>query len=472
MEHGVAFESYTPSPSKQMGWLGDRIQPIASLNPYQSRWAIKARVTNKSEVKVWKNDRGEGKLFSVDLLDQQGGQIKATMFNDAVDKFFQILQPNHVYIIGKGILKMANKKFSVIPNDYEMTLNADAEIEAVEQDDSILEQKFTFVPIDQLCNREADDTVDVLGVVQSVSKVLPVMSKQSGKHLVKRLVVLTDSTLLSVELTLWGDTAEKNGETMINQVIAVKACKVSAYGAKGSRSLSTLFGSRLFLSPELAEAKTLLDWYNSTGKDAKTELITVRGEGSGGIDPRKTFAQLKVEDLGLRTEKSSFFFVSRCTPIFYRHAGDKPPYYNACPTPACNRKVNLNDSTKQWHCEKCEASFPSPSPRYILSVQAVDATGECWLTAFNEVAEFLLRHSAQAVSEFKEAGNSKAYEQVFKDAIFKTYLFKCRAKQETIKETNEVRTRFHVIAATPVNYKQECHLLLDEIGTYLPLSAS
>ena len=33
------------------------------------------------------NDRGSGKLFSVELLDKEGGEIKATMFNEDVDKY-------------------------------------------------------------------------------------------------------------------------------------------------------------------------------------------------------------------------------------------------------------------------------------------------------------------------------------------------------------------------------------------------
>jgi len=57
-----------------------QFHPIASLHPYHSRWTIKARVTAKSDKRSWANAKGEGSLFSVDLLDAQGGQIKATMF--------------------------------------------------------------------------------------------------------------------------------------------------------------------------------------------------------------------------------------------------------------------------------------------------------------------------------------------------------------------------------------------------------
>ncbi len=50
---------------------GDTVNltPIKLLSPYNHRWTIKARVTAKSEMKEWQNERGSGKLFSIDLLD-------------------------------------------------------------------------------------------------------------------------------------------------------------------------------------------------------------------------------------------------------------------------------------------------------------------------------------------------------------------------------------------------------------------
>jgi replication factor A1 len=132
----------TPTPG------GVQYHPIASLNPYHNRWTIKARVTAKSEKKTWNNARGEGALFSVDLLDASGGQIRATMFNDACTKFYDVFQVNEVYIVSKGVLKIANKKYSRLPCDYEITLNSDAEVIHVGQDETIQTQKFEFVPVE------------------------------------------------------------------------------------------------------------------------------------------------------------------------------------------------------------------------------------------------------------------------------------------------------------------------------------
>lgn len=103
------------------------------------RWTIRARVTNKSSVRTWSNSRGEGKLFSFEIVDEsvskgvvrpaylsmcmhvntchtwlylllpgrskklshgkcarQQGEIKITAFNDEVDKFFSLVEQGKV----------------------------------------------------------------------------------------------------------------------------------------------------------------------------------------------------------------------------------------------------------------------------------------------------------------------------------------------------------------------------------------
>ena len=39
------------------------------------RWTIRARITHKSAIRTWSNSRGEGKLFSVDLVDESVSNI-------------------------------------------------------------------------------------------------------------------------------------------------------------------------------------------------------------------------------------------------------------------------------------------------------------------------------------------------------------------------------------------------------------
>ena len=73
------------------------------------------------------------------------------MFNEAARKFYEKFQLGKVYYISKGTLKVANKQYKTVKNDYEMTLNENSVVEeAANEETFIPETKFNFVPIDQL----------------------------------------------------------------------------------------------------------------------------------------------------------------------------------------------------------------------------------------------------------------------------------------------------------------------------------
>lgn len=64
---------------------------------------IKARVTTKSPVRTWANARGEGKLFSIDLIDESG-EIRATAFKEQCDKFYDMIEVTWRNILASYLL--------------------------------------------------------------------------------------------------------------------------------------------------------------------------------------------------------------------------------------------------------------------------------------------------------------------------------------------------------------------------------
>lgn len=122
-------------PSRSNGAARDssrgNLYPIEALSPYAHKWTIKARCTHKGDIKTWHNKNGEGKLFSVNFLDDSG-EIRATGFNDAVDSWYDILNEGSVYYISAPCrVQLAKKQFSNVNNDYELTFEKDTVIEKV-----------------------------------------------------------------------------------------------------------------------------------------------------------------------------------------------------------------------------------------------------------------------------------------------------------------------------------------------------
>jgi replication factor A1 len=107
------------------------VYPIEGISIFSNKWTIKVRVTHKSEIKTWHNRNGEGKLFSVTLLDGTG-EIKCTGFNDQCDAFHDVFQEGCVYYITTPCrVTQSKKQYSNIAHDYELSLERETIVEKV-----------------------------------------------------------------------------------------------------------------------------------------------------------------------------------------------------------------------------------------------------------------------------------------------------------------------------------------------------
>lgn len=95
------------------------------------RWTIKVRCTHKTPIKTWHNKNGEGKLFSVNLLDDSG-EIMGTGFNAECDALYELFQEGNVYFISSPCKVLyAKKQFSTLNNDYQLNFERDTVVEKV-----------------------------------------------------------------------------------------------------------------------------------------------------------------------------------------------------------------------------------------------------------------------------------------------------------------------------------------------------
>lgn len=436
-----------------------RISDIQSLNPYAGgRWTIKARVTTRSPLKNWTNARGQGKLFSVDLLDSKGGEIRATMFNDAVDKFYDLLRPGGVFYFAGGKIKMANRKFSSVNNDYEVSFDQHSEISPAPEDGQISQMNYAFKKIAMIESLPADSNVDVIGVVKDVGPVNEIMSK-AGKQLFKRDISLVDDSNAEIKCTMWNEQAQADCSSWTNNVVAIKGCRVSEYNG---RSIGTLSSSSFAVNPTIPEAGHLLNWFNTGGNTTQVKSLSAAGGGFGGgglgtFSERSVISDIKAKQLGFG-QKPDYITV-KGTVNFIKH--DTGIYYQACTK--CQKKV-VPDVAQNFTCEKCQTSYKTCENRYIMSVVVLDHTGSSWTTCFNDQGKIVLNgKTADEIGELRET-NPALFEAAFKEALFKQYVFRLRVKAENVQE--ELRVKAGVVNLEPLNYVKESKDLLQAIAQY------
>ncbi|KAG5133036.1 hypothetical protein JHK82_024224 [Glycine max] len=292
-----------------------RIVPKAALNPYQCRWAIKARVTAKVDLRRYNNARGDGNVFLFDLLDSDGGSLKP-----------------------------AQKNFNHLKNEWEILLESTS-------------TQFSFRPINDIENVDNNSILDV--IVTSVNPSVPILRK-NGVETQRRILSLKDSSGRSVELTLWGEFCNREGQQLQEMVdtgsfpiLAVKAGKVNDFSGKSIGSIST---TQLFINPDFPEAHSLREWFDRVGKDSASLSISkdiIPGAVKNKV--RKTVSRMKDEGLG-RSDKPDWIIV-RAAILFIK---TDTFCCTACPLMIgdrrCNKKVTRSGNTR-WQCDRCNQEF-------------------------------------------------------------------------------------------------------------------
>ncbi|TKV97445.1 hypothetical protein SEVIR_9G494900v4 [Setaria viridis] len=441
-----------------------RVHPLISLNPYQGNWVIKVRVTSKGNLRTYKNARGEGCVFNVELTDEDGTQIQATMFNEAAKKFYPMFELGKVYYVSKGSLRIANKQFKTVQNDYEMTLNESAVVEEAEGETFIPPVQYNFVKIDQLGSYvNGRELVDIVGVVQSVSPTMSIRRKLDNETIPKRDIVVADDSGKTVSISLWNDLATTTGQELLDMVdsspiIAIRSLRVSDFQGV---SLSTVGKSTLMVNPDLPEVHNLKSWYDNEGKGTSmapigADMGAARAGGLRSMYSDRVFLSHITSDPNMGHEKPVFFSLNA---IISHIKPDQNMWYRACKT--CNKKVTEAVGGGYW-CEGCNKNDAECSLRYIMVIKVSDPTGEAWVSVFNEHAERIIGCSADELDRIRKEEGDDSYIQKLKEATWVPHLFRVSVAQH--EYMNERRQRITVRTEAPVDYAAESKYLLEEIA--------
>ncbi|KAK1694276.1 hypothetical protein QYE76_010973 [Lolium multiflorum] len=384
--------------------------PISALTPYQGRWTIKVRVTGKTEPGYL----GKAKIFSFDMLDANGGQIRAIGLNSAIDLFYDKIVPGNAYLISRGLVKPVPKMLNLLNSDYQIIMVPTTSIEIYSGDDSgIPGQKHNFRQISEIENMENDAMVDLLGVVTSVSPSVAIVQNALKTH--KRTIQLKDMSGRAMAITLWGNSCSAEGHQLelqlksgLNPILSLK-CGSVVSGFSG-KSVGTTSSSQLKINPDLPEAEKLRQWYATEPKNNAFRTIA---------QIKENFGMLGQPDLITVVASISYvhtdaFCYPACTFMF----NDKQ----------CNKRLTANGDG--WWCKRCLRSSETCDYRYLLLCQIQDHSGSCNATAFHEAADEIIGHNAQELYMIQNNEQDDAkVEEIMRGILWRKYVFKLRVKE-------------------------------------------
>lgn len=73
---------------------------------------MKEHVTHFGEMHHFQKQRGEGKMFSFDIIDMEGTKICITCFDDISKLHYARIEVGLTYLISRRLFKEANKRFN------------------------------------------------------------------------------------------------------------------------------------------------------------------------------------------------------------------------------------------------------------------------------------------------------------------------------------------------------------------------
>ena len=447
-----------------------KINPISSLNPYMNRWTIRARVTNQPTLRTYHNAKGDGKVLNVDLLDAEGGEIKAVCFGDTAEAYAEKFRAGVVYDVSKAQLQsVRNKQYS--NHDFEIRLDRGSVVEECSDQAAIARIKrinYAFRKISDLEQVPAGAMVDVVAVVHAVGELVTIM-KRDGSETSKRSITLRDDSGSSIELTMWAPQSVDIGgklEAMTSggarPVLAVKNGRVGEFQGK---NIGTVGSSHIDIEPDLVEGAQLRHWYDEGG-GSTAEVKAFSGVGGGGGASRDRFvtvAHLK-DEIARQGATPAFWVQCRCH-VTYLKVNEEGPFYPACPLKngerMCQKKLRFDDTTGQWHCARHEGeTVPHCEWRYIINATVADHTGQQWVSAFGDAGDVLMGMPANALKQLRD-DDFQAYEQALLDANFKQFAMKFKVADDTYND--ETRVKVSIAKIEPVAFVAESKRMLEQI---------
>ncbi|CAJ1328274.1 unnamed protein product [Effrenium voratum] len=109
----------------------------------------------------------QGMVFSVELLDREGGEIRASLFNEAAEQHYDLMQCGRCFTLCNGSARPAQKKYSVLKHGYELVFDGRCQTHMVDDDADIGAVRLAVQKITSVTQMPVPSSVDICGVIVS-----------------------------------------------------------------------------------------------------------------------------------------------------------------------------------------------------------------------------------------------------------------------------------------------------------------
>jgi replication factor A1 len=464
------------------------ILDLSQISTFTKNICLYVKLTKKNFPKKFYNKTTfrESHLLTFDLIDKNGFQMQAAIFDDTIDKFSPMLKEGNIYYIKGGYAKINDKKYTNIKTDYKLIFDFNTQIMEVDKNlDKIFdktEAKITITKFVDLSNCKINQVINCLGYVLQI---FPVTTKQSriGNVLIRR-VILCDSSMFKVQLTLWNKFTELD----LNQgnILLLKCIRVGNYN--NSINISTVDNSNIEINPDLSNegyveydelVKAIHEGINEEDIKYINEYNVMNSNIN--VDNTKSLANNKIifisdlikqlrnkfnernnsnnNNINESFKEISMNFTIKATVLEFEHS-DKN-YYFACPN--CRKKLVQND--EKYSCPNCETQITDPKLNYFLTLRVIDISGEHALNFFGDQVNNLFGLDAKSYSNLIENKEYKKLEKITNSVEYHCFYF--TGKANIIQYGTRLKTQLFVYNFEAEDFKKEKRRIFHDIKNVL-----
>jgi len=418
------------------------------ITPYlNGMWKIRARCFAKSQIRPHP-------VCDFDFVDASG-EIRVVAFGNECTRFHPMIEINKIYDIMGVRVKTADKRWNNLRHIYELTLTPGSVVRLVDDstiNSNIPDIRYEFIPLREISKHSNESFIDVIGIVDTCSDIIPFTNRTSNRDSKRREITLIDEDT-SISITLWDEQAENFDEDLAENktVVAFQRIRVAIFNNK--YSLSGHKNMIMKINPDIIKAKHLRIWYDA-GDRLNTNRITTNQPAN---DVQwKTIGQIENEKLGRQNRPDYVMVKATCM-----HITNDRVVYMSCPNNDCSRKVNKL-SSGLYHCDKCQKDFKEYQWSYMLRAELVDSTGAIWVSFFRQQAQELMGNvTAEQFAQAKENNDEMLMQTYLNNNTFREKNFHLRINEETFNDVTMVK--ISCLSISDINFSEYGRRLIENI---------
>ena len=466
------------------------ILDLSQISTFTKNICLYVKLTRKSFPRKFYNKTidKEARLLTFDLIDKNGFQMQAAIFDDTIEKFSPVLKEGNIYYIKGGYAKFNDKRYTSIKTDYKLIFDFKTQIMEVDKNlDKIFDKKDEKIEItkfEDLTYSTINKCVNCLGYVLQIS---PPTKKHTykGDSLLRKLV-LCDSSMFKVQLTLWNKFTELDLNK--GNILLLKCIKVCNYN--NNINLCSVDNSVIEINPDLCnenynEYDELKKAINEGLKEEDIKYINEYNSANSPmeIEDDRSLANNKIiyisnlvqqlrnkynyrmnsnKNENVINKEISMIFTIKATVLEFEHS-DKN-YYFACPK--CKKK--LLQKEEKYFCQNCECQITDPKLTYFLTLRVIDITGEHSLNLFGDIVNNLFGIDVKDYSNLIENKDYKKLEKITNNIEYHSFYFNGKA---TIKKYGtRINPQLIVHYLEKEDFKKEKNRIFMDIKNFLNIN--